>query len=125
MAEATRTEKVITSTEAVYTLAMTQEEYDFLKGVVGGRTPTPVGMRVYDALFSPKNVPAEDAEPPTFDHGDTVTVLVGAKSASGGDTGQSGPARVHSYGADDDGDYWVRFADGTGDYVLAQYLRKR
>lgn len=123
MAEATRTEKVITSTETVYTLKLTQEEFTHLMSVVGASRATDLNRAIYSALFSPKDVPAEDEAPQTFEYRDEVTVLPGAKSASGALV-STGPASIGS-GLDSDGDYFVRFANGDADYVLARYLRKR
>ncbi|WP_223772965.1 hypothetical protein [Streptomyces sp. 135] len=125
MAEATRTEKVITSTEVTFTLTLNQAERDYLRGVLGPLRPSAengANMDIFRALDNPKYVPAEDEEPQTFRAGDRVTVQVGARSADGDRVNHSGPATVIN-NVDDDGDHYVRFSGGEGAYVLARYLR--
>lgn len=126
MAEATRTQTIVSTTETRFTLDLSEVEYNYLRGLLGSQNwgdGDGASRRIWDALDEPKEAPAE---PDTFQEGDTVTVLPGAKSANGSNVGWLGAATV-SRGIDTDGDYTVRQSgDDYGyDYVLPQYLTRR
>ncbi|MFE9381756.1 hypothetical protein ACFYMO_00745 [Streptomyces sp. NPDC007025] len=125
MAEATRTEKQITSTEIRVTLELSAEEYTYLRGLIGDQPSTDgngASGHIWEALRAPEEGPVE---PDTFRVGDRVTVAADAHSAGGSPLGIHGAAVV-TRDLDEEGDFFVRF-EGDGDlrYVLPRYLSRR
>lgn len=125
MAEVTRTETVVRTTEPRYTLVLDRAEYEYLNRLMGNQEPDDgegASQRIWDALKAPKD---GGTEPETFRVGDSVKVLAGAKSAVGGPIGWDGPAVVEA-ALDSDGDYFIHSEDGdNGGYVHPRYLTRR
>ncbi|MFD3573829.1 hypothetical protein [Streptomyces sp. NPDC058644] len=127
MAEATRTETTVTTTETRYTLELTEAEFVYLKNLIGiqpGTDGEGASRRIWDALKAPADGVKEDT-PKVFHEGDRVTVARGARSANGSELGWVGHATVN-HGPDSDGDYSVTGSyNGRVGYVLPEYLTAR
>lgn len=117
-----RSEKVVTATETVYTLTMNQEEYDYLRSLMGMQPATDgngASKRIWTALDRPTTADAPSTASQMFSQGDLVMIAPDATWSNGDASKFTGPATVAYDGPDVDGDVRVYDEHGNYTYVLA------